>query len=96
MTTDSYLRPDLTPVEADDFGAILFSRRVAGESERSLCRAYGITLKELRAHVDKHCPAIDRAAARRALGLDLQRLDALFETFYAKALAGDVQCALSY
>ena len=46
-----------------------FSAAGTGEPERSLCRHFGISLKELRAHIDKHCPAIDRAAARRALGL---------------------------
>ena len=79
---------NLTPVD-DDLGRAIFDRRVAGVSERQLARDYGLTGKQVRKLIDQHLPTINRELAKRLLGLDLERLDALLKVFYEKAMAGD-------
>ena len=82
------VNPNVLAVEADDIGRICLEQHISGESESRIARDLGIPTKLVRKpHQFSHLPTLDRDAARRALGLDLQRLDAIFGVSFGQAIA---------
>src|SRR5262249_13081004 len=69
------------------------SKRVSGRSARAIARAQGCTLTEVNRVLDCFTETtIDDKTRKHTLALELARLDELQETFYARALEGDVAC----
>src|SRR5262245_48054182 len=68
-------------------------QRISGRSARAIARARGCTLTEVNRVLDRFTETtIDDKTRKHTLALELARLDELQETFYARALEGDVQC----
>jgi hypothetical protein len=68
-------------------------QRISGRSARAIARAQGCTLTEVNRVLDRFTETtIDDKTRKHTLALELARLDGLQETFYARALEGDVQC----
>ena len=75
---------DPTPDDArDDF---ILQERLAGRSARSIGKELRCTVGEVDASLDRTLPKIDNDARRRYVALDLNRLDALLKTFFARAI----------
>ena len=71
----------------------IIQQRVSGRSARAIARAQGCTLAEVSKVLDRFTETtIDDKTRKHTLALELARLDELQETFYARALEGDVQC----
>ena len=71
----------------------IIQQRVSGRSARAIARAQGCTLTEVSRVLDRFTETtIDDKTRKHTLALELARLDELQETFYARALEGDVQC----
>src|SRR5215831_13761352 len=71
----------------------IVQQRVGGRSARAIARAQGCTLAEVTRVLDRFTETtIDDKARKHTLALELARLDELQETFYARALEGDVAC----
>jgi hypothetical protein len=71
----------------------IIQQRVSGRSARAIARAHGCTLAEVSRVLDHFTETtIDDKTRRHTLALELARLDELQETFYARALEGDVAC----
>jgi hypothetical protein len=71
------------------FGACLAT---AG-SARTIAKAQATTVAEVKKALDRFTETtIDDKVRRHTLALELARLDELQETFYARALEGDVAC----
>src|SRR5215470_6790845 len=71
----------------------IIQQRVSGRSARAIARAHGCTLAEVSKVLDRFTETtIDDKTRKHTLALELARLDELQETFYARALEGDVQC----
>src|SRR6516165_2548901 len=71
----------------------IIQQRVSGRSARAIARAQGCTLTEVNGVLDRFTETtIDDKTRKHTLALELARLDELQETFYARALEGDVQC----
>jgi len=76
----------------DDF---ILQERLAGRSARSISKELRCTVGEVDAALDRTLPQIDNAMRLRHISLDLQRLDALLKTFFARATeAVDAQAGL--
>jgi hypothetical protein len=75
-------------------GDRIVRRRIAGRSGRAIAKARRTTVSEINEAIDR-CAAsvINDKARKHSLALELARLDELQETFHARALDGDVQCA---
>src|SRR5215471_11476736 len=72
---------------------VIIQQRVSGRSARAIARAQGCTLTEVSKVLDRFTETtIDDKTRKHALALELARLDELQETFYARALEGDVAC----
>ena len=67
----------------DDF---ILQERLAGRSARSISKDLRCTVGEVDAALDRVLPKLDNAARLRYISLDLQRLDALLKTFFARAI----------
>src|SRR5262245_53000372 len=68
-------------------------QRISGRSARAIAKAQATTVAEANKALDRFThPTIDDKVRRHTLALELARLDELQETFYARALEGDVQC----
>ena len=67
----------------DDF---ILQERLAGRSARSLSKELRCPVGEVDAALDRVLPKLDNAARLRYISLDLQRLDALLKTFFARAI----------
>src|SRR5262244_2840644 len=67
----------------DDF---ILQERLAGRSARSIGKELRCTVGEVDASLDRTLPKIDNDARRRYVALDLNRLDALLKTFFARAI----------
>jgi hypothetical protein len=67
----------------DDF---ILQERLAGRSARSISKELRCTVGEVDAALDRVLPKLDNAARLRYISLDLQRLDALLKTFFARAI----------
>src|SRR5262252_548922 len=67
----------------DDF---ILQERLAGRSARSLSKELRCPVGEVDAALDRVLPKPDNAARLRYISLDLQRLDALLKTFFARAI----------
>ena len=71
----------------------IIQQRVSGRSARAIARAQGCTLAEVSKVLDHFTETtIDDKTRKHTLALELARLDELQETFYARALEGDVAC----
>jgi hypothetical protein len=71
----------------------IIQQRVSGRSARAIARAQGCTLTEVNRVLDCFTETtIDDKTRKHTLALELARLDELQETFYARALEGDVAC----
>ena len=71
----------------------IVQQRVSGRSARAIARAHGCTLAEVGKVLDRFTETtIDDKTRKHTLALELARLDELQETFYARALEGDVAC----
>jgi transposase-like protein len=69
----------------------IVQQRVSGRSARAIARAHGITPAEVSKVLDRFTETtIDDKTRKHTLALELARLDELQETFYARALEGDV------
>src|SRR5215813_13518182 len=74
-------------------GEDIVQARIRGESVRSIAKRLSCTLAEVSKVLDRFTETtIDDKTRRHTLALELARLDELQETFYARALEGDVQC----
>src|SRR5262249_51872195 len=84
---------DLTLNDAqDDF---ILQERLAGRSARSIGKQLGLTIGEVDASLDRTLPKIDNDARRRYVALDLNRLDAMADVFYKRAIEkADAQAGL--
>jgi hypothetical protein len=70
----------------------IIQQRVSGRSVRAIARTFGVTGAEVNAVIDRFATAtIDDKIRTHTLALELARLDELQDTFYARALEGDVQ-----
>src|SRR5215472_16565466 len=67
----------------DDF---ILQERLAGRSARSLSKELRCSVGDVDAALDRVLPKLDNAARLRYISLDLQRLDALLKTFFARAI----------
>jgi hypothetical protein len=68
-------------------------QRISGRSARAIAKAQGCTLTEVNRVLDRFTETtIDDKTRKHTLALELARLDELQETFYARALEGDVAC----
>jgi Tfp pilus assembly PilM family ATPase len=66
---------------------------VAARSARAIAKAQSTTVAEVNKALDLFTETtIDDKVRKHTLALELARLDELQETFYARALEGDVQC----
>ena len=71
----------------------IIQQRVSGRSARAIARAQSCTLTEVNRVLDRFTETtIDDKTRKHTLALELARLDELQETFYARALEGDVAC----
>jgi hypothetical protein len=71
----------------------IIQQRVSGRSARAIAKAQGCTLAEVNRALDRFTETtIDNKTRKHTLALELARLDELQETFYARALEGDVAC----
>jgi hypothetical protein len=71
----------------------ILQQRIVGRSARAIAKAQGCTLTEVNRVLDRFTETtIDDKTRKHTLALELARLDELQETFYARALEGDVQC----
>jgi hypothetical protein len=72
---------------------VIVQQRISGRSARAIAKAQGCTLAEVKGVLDRFTETtIDDKTRKHTLALELARLDELQETFYARALEGDVQC----
>jgi hypothetical protein len=72
---------------------VIIQQRISGRSARAIAKAQGCTLTEVNRVLDCFTETtIDDKIRRHTLALELARLDELQETFYARALEGDVAC----
>jgi hypothetical protein len=68
-------------------------QRISGRSARAIAKAQATTVAEVNKALDRFTETtIDDKIRRHTLALELARLDELQETFYVRALEGDVQC----
>ena len=68
-------------------------QRISGRSARAIAKAQATTVAEVNKALDRFTETtIDDKTRRHTLALELARLDELQETFYARALEGDVAC----
>ena len=67
----------------DDF---ILQERLSGRSARAISKQLRCTVGEVDASLDRTLPKIDNDARRRYVALDLNRLDALLKTFFARAI----------
>jgi hypothetical protein len=67
----------------DDF---ILQERLSGRSARSISKELRCTVGDVDAALDRVLPKLDNAARFRYISLDLQRLDALLKTFFARAI----------
>jgi hypothetical protein len=71
----------------------IIQQRIGGRSARAIAKAQGCTLTEVNRVLDRFTETtIDDKTRKHTLALELARLDELQETFYARALEGDVAC----
>lgn len=71
----------------------IIHQRIASRSVREIDKARRATVSTISEVIDRWAAsAIDDKIRKNALALELARLDELQETFYARALEGDVEC----
>ena len=76
----------------DDF---ILQERLSGKSARSISKQLRCTVGEVNDALDRVLPTLDQAARLRHIALDVNRLDALVEVFYKRAMEkGDTQAGL--
>ena len=71
----------------------IIQQRISGRSVRAIAKAQGCSVAEVNKALDRFTETtIDDKIRRHTLALEPARLDDLQETFYARALEGDVAC----
>ena len=71
----------------------IIRQRISGRSARAIAKAQATTVAEVNKALDRFTETtIDDKTGKHTLALELARLDELQETFYARALEGDVAC----
>jgi hypothetical protein len=74
--------------------AEIIEARIAGKSVRAIAKARGTSVADINRVIDRFADVVITDKVRKHnLALELERLDELQETFYARALGGDVQSA---
>src|SRR5215471_10217533 len=77
-------------VQVDD---VIIQQRISGRSARAIGKAQGCSVAEVNKALDRFTETtIDDKVRKHTLALELARLAELQETFYARALEGDVAC----
>jgi len=72
---------------------VIIQQRISGRSARAIAKAQGCSVVEVNKALDRFTETtIDDKTRKHTLALELARLDELQETFYARALEGDVAC----
>ena len=72
---------------------VIIQQRISGRSARAIAKAQGCSVAEVNKALDRFTETtIDDKVRKHTLALELARLDELQETFYARALEGDVAC----
>ena len=72
---------------------VIIQQRISGRSARAIAKAQGCSVVEVNKALDRFTETtIDDKVRKHTLALELARLDELQETFYARALEGDVAC----
>ena len=72
---------------------VIIQQRISGRSARAIAKAQGCSVAEVNKALDRFTETtIDDKVRKHTLALELARLDELHETFYARALEGDVAC----
>src|SRR5262245_42268037 len=74
---------------SDDVEEQLFRLRLAGRSVRHLAKQFGRSIEEVAEICERMCTAVSPAMRRAVLALDLERIEAVQQVFYAKAMDGD-------
>src|SRR5215472_6445468 len=77
----------MTDSTSDDVrDEFILQERLAGRSARSLSKELRCSVGDVDAALDRVLPKLDNAARLRYISLDLNRLDALLKTFFARAI----------
>jgi len=72
---------------------VIIQQRISGRSARAIAKAQGCSVAEVNKGLDRFTETtIDDKVRKHTLALELARLDELQETFYTRALEGDVAC----
>jgi len=74
---------------ADDVEEQLFRLRLAGRSVRHLAKQFGRSIEEVAEICERMCQPVSPAMRRAVLALDLERIEAVQQVFYTKAMDGD-------
>ena len=75
-------------------GAEIIEARIAGKSVRAITKSRGTSVADINRVIDRFADiVITHKIRKHNLALELERLDEIQETFYARALGGDVQSA---
>jgi hypothetical protein len=74
------------PVSDDGRDDFILQERLSGRSARSISKELRCTVGDVDAALDRVLPKLDNTARLRYISLDLQRLDALLKTFFARAI----------
>jgi len=73
----------------DDVEEQIFRLRLAGRSVRHLAKQFGRSIDEVAEICERMCQPVSPAMRRAVLALDLERIEAVQQVFYAKAMDGD-------
>lgn len=74
---------------------IIIQARIQGRSVHAIAKARGISTAEVNRVIDRWCDdTLTDKARKHTLTLELARFDQLQQTFYQRALEGDVQCGV--
>lgn len=78
----------MTDITTDDIEEQIFKSRLAGRSIRHLAKQFKLTVPEVSEIVTRLCAPVGPEMRRQALALDLERIEALGQIFYDKAMSG--------
>jgi hypothetical protein len=74
------------PQGDDDRDEVVLQRALLGQSARNIAKQFKLTTKQINEALDRLLGTVDNEARRRALALDLHRLDKLLQVFLTKAI----------
>jgi hypothetical protein len=73
----------------------IYKMRVLGSSPRAIAERLNISIADVNAAVDRKMVKIDNAYRLRAMGIDLERLEAMQARFLGDASNGDLAAGTS-